>query len=142
LPNNADEVIEHTNDDEIKTLLNNLQLQMRNYEDSKESLQNELFALQQNQIRQDEENRQLRQELAELKAQLHAISKINHNELNVNTDHQNDIYHDTEPSHSGCNERKSDQIQNTTHLPSTEVFADPNYDSSDNEDPRNDIYLD
>jgi hypothetical protein len=49
--------MEKTNDNEITTLLNKLQLQMRNYEDSKESLKNELFALQQYQIRQDEENR-------------------------------------------------------------------------------------
>jgi hypothetical protein len=117
---------------------------MRKYQDGKESLQNELFALQQNQIRQDEENRQLRQELAELKAQLqnNTISNTNHNAPGVNSDHENDINHDTEPSHSGSNERNSDQIQNTTHLPSTEVFADPNYDSSDNEDRINDIYLD
>jgi leucyl aminopeptidase (aminopeptidase T) len=82
--------------------------------------------------------------LAELKAQLQNIdtSNTNHNASNVNSYHQTDINHDTEPSHSGSNERNSDQIQNITQLPSNEVFTDPNYDSSDNEDPINDIYLD
>jgi hypothetical protein len=47
------------------------------------------------------------------------------------------INYDTECSDD---EKESANITQNNHH-SVEVFADPNYNSSDNEDPRNDIYL-
>jgi hypothetical protein len=93
------------------------------------ALQEERTALKQKELEQHEENQLLRERLARIVA--------------VQGDPHNDPYYTS-------SDNKGDDKNNTTahtqqrksHYHSVEIYADPNYDSSDNEDPRNGIYLD
>lgn len=65
-------------------------------------------------------------------------------EIDSSNDDNNDINYDSE---SNDNEKYTNHssLKNThqnTKYATNEVNADPNCDSSDNEDPRNDLYLD
>jgi hypothetical protein len=77
-----------------------------------------------------------------LKQNLRMESGIQDNASNdsrsSDNENNNDINYDTE-----CSDDEKENANITQNNPhSVEVFADPNYNSSDNEDPRNDIYLD
>jgi hypothetical protein len=102
-----------------------------------------IMNLQQEQTRKDEENKQLKEKLVKLEAEL---NRNTDNDLSYNSrkdDDNNDISYDSESSDA----KEHDNIrhithQNTSKNDSNEIYADPNYNSSDNEDPRNDLYLD
>jgi predicted MPP superfamily phosphohydrolase len=106
-----------------------------------------IMNLKQEQARKDKENKQLREQLAHLRAELNHNAD---NDLNYDSpeDDNDDSYNTnctTESSddeeHDNCNSRHIIH-QNTSEQASNEIYADPNYNSSDNEDPRNDLYLD
>jgi hypothetical protein len=135
-----------------------------------------LSHLQQEQTQKDEENKQLKEKLAKLEAEL---NRVTDNDLNYDSpddendnDDNNNINYDTE-----CSDEEQDTKHSTRKYVSIEEYADPNYgslddddyndngdnnttdyytecsdeeeeeeganyDSSDNEDRTNDIYLD
>jgi hypothetical protein len=86
--------------------------------------------------------------LAELKKRLqnNTLNNTSTAPLNDYSENKSNINYGIE---SSTNEQDvaDDDTKNTLQqkplpLISTEEFADPNYNSSDNEDPRNDIYFD
>jgi hypothetical protein len=130
--------------------------------------------LQQEQTQKDEENKQLKEELAKLRAELNRTTDndlnydspeedddnndinydspedgdnndINYDSPDDDDDANNDINYDSECSNNeeDTNHNTSKAVhQNPNTLVPNEVYADPNYDSSDNEDRTNDICLD
>jgi hypothetical protein len=116
-----------------------------------------LSHLQQEQTQKDEESKQLKEKLAKLEAELNHGNDLNYdspeeeennNDINYDSpdddDTNNDINYDSE-----CSDNEEDTTHSTSkavhQIPSelvpNEVYADPNYDSSDNEDRTNDICL-
>jgi hypothetical protein len=113
-----------------------------------DALQKERAALKQQELEQHEENQLLRERLARIVA----VQDDPHNEPYYNSsdneeDDKNDNWYNTKRSNG---DKKKEDGSNTititqkreSHYHLVEIYADPNYDSSDNEDPRNDIYLD
>jgi hypothetical protein len=110
-----------------------MSLMEKENKESKESLKNQLFIIHQEKQQQNEENMRLREELAKMKAALLEKSTDDPSDCN-----NNDINYDTE-----CSEEETNTHQHTMHHSvSDENLADPNYNSSDNEDPANEIYYD
>jgi hypothetical protein len=112
------------------------------------ALQEEVSILQQKELEQHEENKLLKERLARIVA----VQDDPHNEPYYNSSNnedgdRNDNSYNTKRSNG---DKKKEDGSNTTtitqqresHYHSVEIYADPNYDSSDNEDPRNKIYLD
>jgi hypothetical protein len=132
-------------DDKIKSIQDQFQLKFDLMENANKTA---LSHLQQEQTQKNEENKQLKEKLARLEAEL---NRVTDNDLNYDspdddndTDDNNDINYDTE-----CSDEEKDTIhstgnlhQNTRKYVSNEVFANTNYDSSDNEERTNDICLD
>jgi hypothetical protein len=108
-------------------------------------LQKERAALKQKELEQHEENQLLKERLARIVAvQNDPRNDPYYNSSDNEDDDNNDINYDSE-----CSEEEEEgntttitTHQSKNHYHSVEIYADPNYDSSDNEDPRNDIYLD
>jgi hypothetical protein len=121
---------------------------------------------QQEQTQRGKENNQLKEKPARLEAELNratdndlnydSLDDDNDNDLNYDSaegdndndsnDDNNDINYDTE-----CSDEEEKNTKHNTRNPihqdtrksvSNQVFADPNYDSSDNEDRTKDICLD
>jgi hypothetical protein len=93
------------------------------------ALQKERATLKQKELEQHEENQLLRERLARIVA--------------VQDDHHNDPYYNSSDNEGDDkNNTTTNTQQRESHYHSVEIYADPNYDSSDNEDPRNGIYLD
>jgi hypothetical protein len=96
----------------------------------------------------EEENKQLRKELAELKNRLqnNTMNSTSDTSLNHYRKNKSSIYHGIEPSNNeqgvDDNDRKNTQQQKPLPPISTEEYTDPNYNYSDSDDPRNDIYYD
>jgi hypothetical protein len=111
------------------------------------ALQEERAVLKQKELEQHEENQLLKERLARIVA----VQDDPHNGPYYNSsdneeDDKNDITYNTKRSNAdkkkGENNATVYTQQRESHYHSVEIYADPNYDSSDNEDPRNDIYLD
>jgi hypothetical protein len=111
------------------------------------ALQEQVNTLKQKELEQHEENQLLRESLARIVA----VQDDPHNDPYYNSsdnesDDNNDITYNTKRSNDdkkkGENNTTNNIQQREGHYHSVEIYADPNYDSSDNEDPRNDIYLD
>jgi hypothetical protein len=136
--NNSDEYINKLVDDKMKNIVNELQKRMSLVEE--ENKNNRAFL--------EEENQQLREELSELKKRLQNITMDNTSAAPLNdcSENKSNINYGIEPSNNeqgvDDNDRKNTQQQKALPLISTEKYADPNYNSSDNEDPRNDMYFD
>jgi hypothetical protein len=102
------------------------------------SLQNDIITLKQENHHQYEENQLLKERLAGIQDDANDDPYYNSSD----NDDNNDINYDSE-----CSEQE-DEGNNTTGTTqqhknhSVEIYANPNYDSFDNEDSRNDIYLD
>jgi hypothetical protein len=154
---NSDEHFNKLIDDKMKSVQDAFQLKLDLMENEKSAA---LSHLQQEQTQKDEENKQLKEELAKLRAELDRTTDndLNYdspeedddnNDINYDStdydDANNDINYDTE-----CSDSEEDTTHNTSKAVhqnpnkfiSNEVYADPNYDSSDNEDRTNDICLD
>jgi hypothetical protein len=119
-----------------------------------------LSHLQQEQTQKDEESKQLKEKLAKLEAELNHDNDLNYDSPEDDDDANNDINYDSPDDGDDTNNdinydtECSDNEQDTTHKTSkavhqnpnksvpNEVYADPNYDSSDNKDRTNDICLD
>jgi hypothetical protein len=110
--------------------------------------QKEVAALKENEYLQDEEHRQLIERVAGIEAgvQDDPNNDLNYDSYDSEIDNELDINYDSECSNNEEEDTINKNIVNTqrvrTHHTSVETNADPNYDSSDNEDRRNDIYLD
>jgi hypothetical protein len=163
-------------DDKMKELATAFELKLglaekenQENKESKDAMQRHLDLLQQDKLRQDEENKQLKEKLARLEVQLEENTDNDFNYDSPDSDNGNDINYDTEIDNSTdynsdinydseCSDDEEDTNQNTKndtrqntrnntsqntndHF-SNEIYADPNYDSSDNEDRTNDICLD
>jgi hypothetical protein len=111
------------------------------------ALQEERAALKQKELEQHEENQLLRERLARIVA----VQDDRHNDPYYNSSDnkdgdKNDNTYNTKRSNGdkkkGGNNTTANTQQRESHYHSVEIYADPNYDSSDNEDPRNNIYLD
>jgi hypothetical protein len=111
------------------------------------ALEKERAALKQKELEQHKENQLLRERLARIVA----VQDDPHNDPYYNLsdneeDDKNDITYNTKRRNAdkkkGENNTTTNTQQRERHYHSVEIYADPNYDSSDNEDPRNDIYLD
>jgi hypothetical protein len=106
-----------------------------------------IMNLQQEQAQKDKENKQLREQLAHLREEFshNADNDLNYDSPDDDNDDSNDTNYNTESSddeeHDNSNNRHISH-QNTNEYVSNEMYTDPNYNSSDNEDPRNDLYLD
>jgi hypothetical protein len=110
------------------------------------TLQKELTALKQEKMEQHEENQLLKQRLARMEA---GIDDDTNNDLNYDSsenESKNDTNYDTECSNSEEDDdddyitTSTQKNKNNHHL--IETYADPSYVSSDNKDPRDDVYLD
>jgi chromosome segregation ATPase len=88
--------------------------EIKKYKKSKDTLQRKFDSLQQEQIRKDEEIRQLRERLARMEAALDNNNDLNYDSPNEDSDPNNDINYDS-PS-------EDDDANN-----------DINYDSEDND---------
>jgi hypothetical protein len=115
---------------------------------SDDALQKELAALKQSKLEQHAENQRLKEKLARMEAamQNNADNGLNYDSSVNESDNENDINYDSEYSDSKEEEDNKD-VENTQkplpiHPNMDESHADPNYNSSDNKDPRNDIYYD
>jgi hypothetical protein len=128
MQNNADNDLNYdSSDNEINdnSATNNVDVKKKD----DYALQEQVNILKQKELEQHEENQLLKETLAIIVA--------------VQGDPHNDPYYNS-------SDNKGDDKNNTTahtqqresHYHSVEIYADPNYDSSDNEDPRNGIYLD
>jgi hypothetical protein len=161
---------EHVNDfidEKMKELENTFELKLglaeKENKENKEAFQRNFDLLQQEKLQQDEENTQLKERLARLEAQLEentnnylnydSTESVNSGDNNSNydteidnsSDYNNDINYDSECSdgEEDTNHNTSNNTrQNTNNHASNEIYADPNYDSSDNENRTNDICLD
>jgi hypothetical protein len=111
------------------------------------ALQEERAALKQKELEQYEENQLLKERLARIVA----VQDDPHNDpyytaSENESDDSNDITYNTKRSNDdkkkGENNTTTNIQQRESHYHSVEIYADPNYDSSDNDDPRNNIYLD
>jgi hypothetical protein len=111
-------------------------------EGSNDIVQKELAALKQKERHQDEEHRQL----IEARVQDDPNNSLNYDSCDSESDNELDISYDSEYSNNEEEDTINKNIVNTqrdrTHHTSVETNTDPNYDLSDNEDSRNDIYLD
>jgi hypothetical protein len=112
------------------------------------ALEKERAALKQKELEQHEENQLLNERLAGMET---GIQDDRHNDPYYNSsdnesDDSNDNTYNTKHSNAdkkkGGNNATAYTQQRESHYHSVEIYADPNYASSDNEDPRNDIYLD
>jgi hypothetical protein len=124
-----------------------------------------IINLQQEQAQKDEENKQLREQLAHLREEFNhnADNDLNYdspeednddsNDANYNTESSDDEEHNNSTSHHITHQNTNECVSNVIYVDPNddemyvdpnddEMFADPNYNSSDNEDPRNDLYLD
>jgi hypothetical protein len=133
-----------------------------------------IMNLQQEQARKDKENKQLREQLAHLREEFshNADNDLNYdspeddnddsNDANYNTESSNDEEHDNSNNRHISHQNIQEHVSNVIYVDPNddemyvdpnddemyvdpnddEMFADPNYNSSDNEDPRNDLYLD
>jgi hypothetical protein len=121
---------------------NNVDLKKNDYY----GLQKDIAALKQKELEQHEENQLLKERLAEMEAGIHddANNDPYYNSSDNENDDNNDINYDSECSDEEEEGNSTTVItqQSKNHYHLIEIYADPNYDSSDNEDPRNDIYLD
>jgi hypothetical protein len=113
-----------------------------------DALQKELADLKQRELDHQKENQRLKERLAIMEAamQNNADNDLNYDSSVNESDNENDINYDSEYSDSKEEEDDKD-VENTQQpLPiypnMDENHADPNYNSPDNEDPRNDIYYD
>jgi hypothetical protein len=111
------------------------------------NLQKDISALKQMELEQHEENQLLKERLTRMEqgVQDDPNNDPNYDSSDNEIDNGLDINYDSE-----CSNNKEDNVnkniantqQRESHHHLVETYADPNYDSSDNEDPRNDIYLD
>jgi hypothetical protein len=93
------------------------------------ALQEERAALKQKELEQHGENQLLKERLVGI--------------VEVQDDPHNDPYYNSSDNEGDDkNNTTANTQQRESHYHSVEIYADPNYDSSDDEDPRNDIYLD
>jgi hypothetical protein len=153
---------EHVNkliDDKIKSLREDFQLKLGIIESENKST---ITNLQQEKAQKDKENKLLKEILAKLESQLKestsnvlnygSTESVNSGENDINydteidsrNDDNNDINYDSESNdNEKCTNHSSleNTHQNIIYV-TNKVNADPNCDSSDNEDPRNDLYLD
>jgi hypothetical protein len=117
---------------------------------------NTIMNLQQEQARKDKENKQPKEQLAHLREEFshNADNDLNYdspeddndesNDANYKTESSDDEKHDNSTSHQVSHQNTNEYVSNEMYTDPNddEMFADPNYNSSDNEDPRNDLYLD
>jgi hypothetical protein len=140
----------------MKSMQDAFQLKLGLIENEKNAA---LSHLQQKQTQKDEGSKQLKEKLAKLEAELNHDNDLNYDSPEDDDDANNDINYDSPADGDGTNNdisydtECSDNEEDTTHstskavhqIPSelvpSEVYADPNYDSSDNEDHTNDICL-
>jgi hypothetical protein len=115
---------------------------------SNDTLQKELAALKQRELEHQKENQRLKERLERMEAELqnNADNDLNYDSSVNESDNEVDISCDSEYSDSEEEEDNNDvevtQQPVPIHPNMDEIYADPNYNSSDNEDPRNDIYYD
>jgi hypothetical protein len=106
------------------------------------ALQKKVATLKENEYLQDEERRQL----IEAGVQGDPNNDLNYDSYDSESDNELDISYDSEYSNNEEENTINKNIVNTqrdrTHHTSVETNTNPNYDSSNNEDRRNDIYLD
>jgi hypothetical protein len=168
--NSTEDHISKLIDDKMKGIENAFELKLGLAEkenqankESKEVMQRNFDILQQEKLRQDEENKQLKEKLVRLEAQLEentnndfnydSVESVNSGdndtsydtEIDNRSDYNNDINYDSECSddEEDINHNTSNYaLQNTNKCISKEIYADSNNDSSDNEDRTNDICLD
>jgi hypothetical protein len=118
-----------------------------------DALQNELAALKQKELEQHEENQRLKERLARMETDMqdNANNDLNYDSSDNESSHENDTNYDTERYTSEEDEEEEEEEENKTaanaqknkmHDNLVKKYADPNYNSSDKEDPKNDIYLD
>jgi hypothetical protein len=115
------------------------------------ALPEELVALKQKEIEHQEENQGQKERLTRMEAGIEddANKDLNYDSSDNESSHENDINYDTEcyTTEEDEEEEEEENDRNAAaitqmHGNSNEEYADPNYNSSDNEDPKNDIYLD
>jgi hypothetical protein len=156
---NSDEHFNKLIDDKMKSMQDAFQLKFNLMENANKST---ITNLQQEKAQNDEENKRLEEELAKLRAELKQVTdnNLNYDSPKDDDDDKNDINYDS-PDNNGdanndtnydteCSDNEQDTTRNTSKTvhqnPNTlvpnEVYADPNYDSSDNEDLTNNICLD
>jgi hypothetical protein len=135
---------------------NDINYDSESSEDEEEANNITIMNLQQEQARKDKENKQLREQLAHLREELshNADNDLNYDSPEDDNDDSNDTDYNTESSddeeHDNSNNRHISHQNIQEHDSNViyadpnddEMFADPYYNSSDNEDPRNDLYLD
>jgi hypothetical protein len=124
---------------------------------SDDALQKELAALKQSKLEQHAENQRLKEKLARMETEMqdNANNDLNYDSSDNESSHENDINYDTECYTSEEDEEEEEEEEeekenktaantqkNKMHDNLVKKYADPNYNSSDNEDPKNDIYLD
>jgi hypothetical protein len=144
-------------DDKMKSMQDAFQLKFDLMENANKAT---IMKLQLEQIRKDEENKRLERELVQLRADLNHNADNDLNYDSPDDDDNNDINYDSPDNDDDANNdinydtECSDNEQDTTHniskavhqnqnkSASNQLYADPNYDSSDNEDRTNDICLD
>jgi IS1 family transposase len=122
-------------------------------------LQRQLAALKRKELEQHEENQRLKERLARMEAEMqnNADDDLNYDSSDKESNHENDINYDTEyyTSEEGEEEeeeeKEKEEDENNTaantqknkmHDNLLKKYAGHSYNSSDKEDPRNDIYLD
>jgi hypothetical protein len=136
----------------MKDMENMFQLKMnlmeKKYEGNNHALQKELTDLKRKELQHYKENKQLKERLAKMEAGIDdgADNDLNYDSPDYESDDGTDINYDSECSNIEKQDDKkkttTNTHQNENQYHSVETYADPNYNSSDNEDPRNDIYLD
>jgi hypothetical protein len=113
-----------------------------------DALQKELADLKQRELDHQKENQRLKERLAIMEAEMqnNADNNLNYDPSVNESDNENDINYDSE--YSDSKEEEDNKVVENTQKPllilpnMNDSHADPNYNSSDNKDPRNDIYYD
>lgn len=138
---NNDEHFNKLINDKMKSLQDDFQSKLELIENaSKTTIRN----LKKEQARKKEENRQLKEKLARLEAELNhnTNSDLNYDSPDTDSDN-NDINYSTERSEDEDDNHKSNNMhRNHIKYALRESYANPNYNSSDNEDRTKDICYD